>query len=139
MGWKKLFVGEKMPDKDDPKYKQRYENELNAGRKFARMMKLDVLAGMVQNFANNHRKLFLVIVFGLIILCLCLNIYRMAFVFNRQQSVQSATERQELILRRHYNKGNQTSNRIHEALSTANDESNNNNVNIKNDGRTEEN
>ena len=48
MGWKKLFVGEKMPDKDDPKYKQRYENELNAGRKFARMMKLDVLAGMVQ-------------------------------------------------------------------------------------------
>jgi len=103
------------------------------------MMKLDVLAGMVQNFANNHRKLFLVIVFGLIILCLCLNIYRMAFVFNRQQSVQSATERQELILRKHYNKGNQTSNRIHEALSTANDESNNNNVNIKNDGRTEEN
>lgn len=99
MGWKKLFVGEKMPDKDNPKYKQRYENEVNAGRKFARMMKLDVLAGTVQNFANNHRKQFLVIVFGLIIICLCLNIYRMAFVFNRQQSVQSATERQELILR----------------------------------------
>lgn len=47
MGWKKLFVGEKMPDKDNPKYKQRYENEVNAGRKFARMMKLDVLAGTV--------------------------------------------------------------------------------------------
>lgn len=58
----KLFVGEKMPDKNDPKYKQRYESEVYAGRKFARMMKLDVLAGMVQNFANNHRKLFLVIV-----------------------------------------------------------------------------
>ena len=56
MGWKKLFVGEKMPEKNDPKYKQRYESEVNAGRKFARMMKLDVLAGMVQNFANNHRK-----------------------------------------------------------------------------------
>ncbi len=139
MGWKKLFVGEKMPDKDDPKYKQRYESEVNAGRKFARMMKLDVLAGMVQNFANNHRKLFLVIVFGLIILCLCLNIYRMTFVFNRQQSVQSATERQELILRKHYNKDNQKSNRLHEVLSTVNDESNNNNVNIKNDGCTEEN
>ena len=139
MGWKKLFVGEKMPDKDNPKYKQRYENELNAGRKFARIANPDVLAGMVQNFANNHRKLFLVIVFGLIILCLCLNIYRMAFVFNRQQSVQSATERQELILRKYYNKGNQKSNRLHEGLSTVNDESNNNNVNIKNDGRTEEN
>ena len=139
MGWKKLFIGEKMPDKDDPKYKQRYESEVNAGRKFARMMKLDVLEGMVQNFANNHRKLFLVIVFGLIILCLCLNIYRMTFVFNRQQSVQSATERQELILRKHYNKDNQKSNRLHEELSTVNDESNNNNVNIKNDGCTEEN
>lgn len=139
MGWKKLFVGEKMPDKDDPKYKQRYESEVNAGRKFARMMKLDVLAGTIQNFANNHRKLFLVIVFGFIILCLCLNIYRMAFVFNRQQSVQSATERQELILRKHYNKGNRTSDHVHGALSPAKDESNNNNVNIKNDGRTEEN
>ena len=91
MGWKKLFVGEKMPDKDDPKYKQRYESEVNAGRKFARMMKLDVLAG-----------------------------------------------RQELILHKHYNKGNQKSKRLHEVLSTVNDESNNNNVNIKNDGRTEE-
>ena len=30
-----------MPDKNDPKYKQRYESEVNAGRKFARMMKLD--------------------------------------------------------------------------------------------------
>ena len=50
MGWKKLFVGEKMPDKDDPKYKQRYESEVNAGRKFARMMKLDVLACLPERF-----------------------------------------------------------------------------------------
>ena len=52
MGWKKLFVGEKMPDKDNPKYKQRYENEVNAGRKFARMMKLDVLAGTVASLVS---------------------------------------------------------------------------------------
>lgn len=134
MGWKKLFVGEKMTDKDDPKYKQRYENEVNAGRKFARIMKLDVLAGTIQNFANSHRKLFLVLVFGFITLCLCLNIYRMVFVFNRQQSVQSATERQELMMRKHYKTTHPKSKH-----STANDESNNNNVNINNDGRTEEN
>ena len=24
MGWKKLIFGEKMPDKDDPKYEKRY-------------------------------------------------------------------------------------------------------------------
>ena len=25
MSWKKMIFGEKMPDKDDPKYKERYE------------------------------------------------------------------------------------------------------------------
>ena len=53
MGWKKLFVGEKMPDKNDPKYKQRYESEVNAGRKFARMMKLDVLARTLPTTTGN--------------------------------------------------------------------------------------
>lgn len=43
MGWKKMLVGEKMPDKDDPKYRQRYEKEVKAGRKFAKTMKLDLL------------------------------------------------------------------------------------------------
>ena len=28
MSWKKMILGEKMPDKDDPKYKERYENEV---------------------------------------------------------------------------------------------------------------
>mgnify|MGYP004500813143 CR=1 FL=1 len=30
MGWKKMLVGEKMPDKDDPQYRQRYETEVKA-------------------------------------------------------------------------------------------------------------
>ena len=33
MGWKKMIFGEKMPDKNDPKYKERYEKEVAAGRK----------------------------------------------------------------------------------------------------------
>lgn len=68
MGWKKMLVGEKMPDKDDPKYRQRYEKEVKAGRKFAKTMKLDLLAGKVQLFANDHKRLFLSLVFGFIIL-----------------------------------------------------------------------
>ena len=63
----------------------------------------------------------------------------MEFGVNRHKSVQSAKKRQRLIWHKHYNKGNKTSNRVHEVPSTAYDESNNNNVNIKNDGRTEEN
>ena len=35
MSWKKMIFGEKMPDKDDPKYKERYEREVAAGRKAA--------------------------------------------------------------------------------------------------------
>ena len=35
MGWKKLIIGEKMPDKNDPKYTERYEKEVSAGRKWA--------------------------------------------------------------------------------------------------------
>ena len=33
MGWKKLIFGEKMPDKDDPKYEKRYKKEVEAGRR----------------------------------------------------------------------------------------------------------
>ena len=91
MGWKKMLVGEKMPDKDDPKYRQRYEKEVKAGRKFAKTMKLDLLAGKVQLFANDHKRLFLSLVFGFIILSFGLNIYRMAVVYSHQQSRQSAT------------------------------------------------
>ena len=59
-----MLVGEKMPDKDDPKYRQRYEKEVKAGRKFAKTMKLDLLAGKVQLFANDHKRLFLSLFFG---------------------------------------------------------------------------
>ena len=104
MGWKKMLVGEKMPDKDDPKYRQRYEKEVKAGRKFAKTMKRDLLAGKVQLFAHDHKRLFLSLVFGFIILSFGLNIYRMAVVYSHQQSRQSATERQEQMLRQRHNK-----------------------------------
>ena len=30
-GWKKFIMGEKMPDKDDPQYKEQYERDVDAG------------------------------------------------------------------------------------------------------------
>ena len=44
MSWKKMIMGENMPDKDDPKYRDRYEREVDAGRKFARATKIDKAA-----------------------------------------------------------------------------------------------
>ena len=39
-----MIFGEKMPDKDDPKYKERYEREVAAGRKAARLLRLDTVS-----------------------------------------------------------------------------------------------
>ena len=36
MSWKRFIIGEKMPDKADPQYKERYEKEVDAGKRFAR-------------------------------------------------------------------------------------------------------
>lgn len=138
MGWKKMLVGEKMPDKDDPKYRQRYEKEVKAGRKFAKTMKLDLLAGKVQLFANDHKRLFLFLVFGFIILSFGLNIYRMAVVYSHQQSRQSATERQEQMLRQRHNKVRKAVGNAYATLPAMNrDNQKNNNEKIENDGRTE--
>lgn len=138
MGWKKMLVGEKMPDKDDPKYRQRYEKEVKAGRKFAKTMKLDLLAGKVQLFANDHKRLFLSFVFGFIILSFGLNIYRMAVVYSHQQSRQSATERQEQMLRQRHNKVRKAVGNAYATLPAMNrDNQKNNNEKIENDGRIE--
>ena len=133
-----MLVGEKMPAKDDPKYRQRYEEEVKAGRRFARTLKLDVLAVKVQQFANNHKRLFLALVFGFILLCFGFNIYRMVMVYNHQQSTQSATERQEQLMRQRRKKVNNAINNAHTILPVTNRESQkNNNQNIENNGRTE--
>ena len=35
-GFRRMLFGEKMPDKNDPKYKERYERDVDAGRRFAK-------------------------------------------------------------------------------------------------------
>lgn len=74
MGFKKLLLGEPMPDKNDPKYKERYEREVEAGRKFADKSGISWLAMQIQRLANSHRKGFLVVVFGIVILCFGYNV-----------------------------------------------------------------
>lgn len=96
---KKIIVGEEMPDKDDPKYKGRYEKEVEAGRKFARATRLDRMAARIQAFASNHRKLFLGIVFGFVIGCFLLNIFNMAKAYRLHEQNRGAVMKQEQVLR----------------------------------------
>ena len=97
MGWKKLIMGEKMPDKNDPRYKGRYEKEVSAGRKVARFLKIDKAAAATQRFADRWPKLFLGIVFGIVIFCFVLNVYRLSQVATKANDYQTAVEKQESI------------------------------------------
>lgn len=106
MSWKKMLFGEKMPDKNDPQYRERYEREVNAGQRFAKATRIDRLAVHVQNFANHHSKAFLVIVFGFVIFCFALNLYRIAHAYNNQNVAPTATERQEQMLEKRHEKLN---------------------------------
>ena len=99
MGWKKMILGEKMPGKNDPKYQERYEKDVAAGREFARITKIDKVAAKVQGFANRHTKLFLGIIFAFILLCFGFNIYRISRVWNQSKESKSAIERQEEMVR----------------------------------------
>ena len=121
MGWKKMLIGEKMPDKDDPQYRKRYEDEVNAGK--------------VQHFAIGHQKAFLIIVFGFIAFSFSLNIYRMGRVWSFRQTAVSAIERQDEMIRNRHR-------RIREAVSSNHVKSEKQENNIKtnkdNDGHTEE-
>lgn len=95
MGWKKLIMGEKMPDKNDPKYKERYEKEVSAGRKVARFLRIDKAAAATQRFADCWPRLFLGTVFGIVIFCFVLNVYRLSQVATKANDYQTAVEKQE--------------------------------------------
>lgn len=99
MNIKRMIFGEKMPDKDDPKYKERYEREVKAGRKFAETLHIDKFAASIQRFADRHRTAFLVIVFGFVVGSFVWNIYRLAVVSNHKPNQRTATEMQDSLLR----------------------------------------
>ena len=89
--WKNIILGEKMPDKDDPKYREKYEKDVEAGRKFARMTRIDRLAGHVQRFAEKHRGVFLGIVMAIVLGCLAVNIYHFTRAVRLRQAQKAAT------------------------------------------------
>ena len=101
-GFRRMLFGEKMPDKDDPQYKERYERDVDAGRKFAKATHIDRAAAKVQGFANAHRTLFLVLVFGFVIGAFAWNIYRLTVVYRHQPAGRTATEMQDSVLRQRH-------------------------------------
>lgn len=87
---RKMIVGEKMPDKNDPRYREKYEKDVEAGRKFARRTGLDRLVGHVQRFADRHSGLFLGIVLAIVIGCFVVNAYHFTKAWRlRREHIES--------------------------------------------------
>lgn len=98
-GFRRMLFGEKMPDKNDPQYKERYERDVEAGRKFAKATRIDKAAAKVQGFANMHRNLFLFIVFAFVLGGLVWNIFRISVMYRHQPVQRTATEMQDSVLK----------------------------------------
>lgn len=105
MGFKKMFLGEKMPDKNDPKFRERYESTKRAGEKFARTLRLDKAGGFIQRWAVTHPRAFFTITIGTIVFLLLLNAYQLFTAYNyHTMGHPDAIERQReaLQLKRHH-------------------------------------
>ena len=110
---RKMLFGDKMPDKNDPQYRERYEKEVSAGRRFARAVRIDRVAVCVQTFANNHRRTFLCLVFGFVILSFGFNLYRIVRASRTSDGNATATQRQEQMLERRHQKLRKTLDAAH--------------------------
>lgn len=101
MNIKRVLFGEPMPDKDDPKHKERYEKNYEAGRKFGEAIGVDKFAGWLQRKGDAHRKAFLIIVFGFVLLCFGYNLFGIirAYQYEKEHGGQrTAVEQQDSIL-----------------------------------------
>lgn len=100
MDLKKFIMGPPMPDKNDPRYKERYEREVKAGRQFADKSGISYLAARLQLYANQHKAGFLFSVFGFVFLCFCFNVISMISVYNHSDH-KTATSIQDSIMNQH--------------------------------------
>lgn len=104
MNIKKIVMGEPVPDKDDPKYKERHEKDVEAGRKFADKVGLSKAAARIQRFASRNPKFFLGIIFVFVLLIVALNLYRLNAALSSRNHPTRSVERQEkeLHFKRHH-------------------------------------
>jgi hypothetical protein len=87
---KKMVFGERMPDKHDPQYRERYEKDVQAGRDFAKLTRIDRLVGHIQKFASKHSILFLSIVLAIVFGLFVLNVYHFSQAYQQRQAQKEA-------------------------------------------------
>ena len=93
-GFRRMLVGEPMPDKNDPKYKERYERDVAAGARFAEVTGLAWLGRHYVAWAEKNKKLFFIIVLSIMTFFVIGNLYRFAVHING-----NAVEPQKSVLK----------------------------------------
>lgn len=86
-----LVLGEPMPDKNDTRYRERYEREKAAGERFASKIGIGKLAATLQLYGQSNKKMFLAIVFGLVITLFMYNMARLYRSYNATLHTGSTT------------------------------------------------
>lgn len=87
----RMIFGEPMPDKNDPKYKERYEREKELGARFAEKVGINYLAVKLHTWGNAHKKAFIAIFIGLPLLLLCCNLASLIYHYNAYQNEKRVT------------------------------------------------
>lgn len=91
-----------MPDKNDPKYRERYEREVEAGRKFADKTGISWGAMRLQEIGQAHKVAFLAVVFGFVTACFFVNVYRLVTAYQQSCGPKAtAVERVDSALQSH--------------------------------------
>ena len=98
-GIRRFFVGEPMPDKNDPKYKERYEREVAAGRRFAEAVGLTWLGRHYVRLAEAHKKTFFTIVLGLMMFFFLGNLYRFVSHVSQGQRESYTVQMQDSVFK----------------------------------------
>ena len=98
MGWSTLFKGEPMPDKDDPKYRKRYEEAYNAGGRFARVTGITWIGSKIINFAFAHKGLYISLTLGFAIVVFLIQVGRTVIIINEGNRYVPVTERVDSVL-----------------------------------------
>lgn len=84
-GFRRVLIGEKMPDKNDPKYKERYERDVELGKKFSEKTGFTALMVKLQLWANDNKKTFLISVFIFVIVFFLINVFSFISAFRSSQ------------------------------------------------------
>ncbi len=103
-GFRRMLIGEPMPDKNDPKYRERYERDVAAGARFAEVTGLAWLGRHYVAWAEKNKKAFFVIILSLMTFFVIGNFYRFASHIGdaRNGQVNTAVAQQDSALHHRY-------------------------------------